>query len=117
MKWTAGKTVPYGDLSIPPRASILNYGQGLFEGMKAQRTEVTRLFEHPRAAFERQHIHTRKPLNPKPQSPIPKRCAGRAHCDFQARKKREACPVRLRAADDASLPRCALHTHEPIHEL
>jgi len=39
MKWVPGKTVPYGDLKIPPRASILNYGQGLFEGMKAQRTE------------------------------------------------------------------------------
>lgn len=42
-KWSKCETVPYGDLSIPPRASVLNYGQGLFEGMKAQRTEDGRI--------------------------------------------------------------------------
>mmetsp|Transcript_51171 Transcript_51171/g.121618 ORF Transcript_51171/g.121618 Transcript_51171/m.121618 type:complete len:348 (-) Transcript_51171:69-1112(-) len=37
-EWTAGKMQPYGNLSLEPSACILNYGQGLFEGMKAQRT-------------------------------------------------------------------------------
>jgi len=38
MEWTQGEVVPYGDFKISPRAAIINYGQGLFEGMKAQRT-------------------------------------------------------------------------------
>jgi len=42
-KWTKCETLPYGDLSITPRAAVLNYGQGLFEGMKAQRTEDGRI--------------------------------------------------------------------------
>ena len=29
---------PYGDLSLSPAAAVLNYGQGIFEGMKAFRT-------------------------------------------------------------------------------
>jgi len=39
LEWTKGEVVPYGDMQISPRAAIINYGQGLFEGMKAQRTE------------------------------------------------------------------------------
>ncbi len=39
MKWTKGEVMPYGDIKITPRAAILNYGQGIFEGMKAQRTD------------------------------------------------------------------------------
>ncbi|MHC4663514.1 MAG: branched-chain amino acid aminotransferase [Planctomycetota bacterium] len=35
--WREGEMVPYGDISISPCAGVLNYGQGLFEGMKAQR--------------------------------------------------------------------------------
>ena len=27
----------FGDISLSPAAGVLNYGQGLFEGMKAQR--------------------------------------------------------------------------------
>ena len=37
-KWDNGNLVPYGDLEIPPTAGVLNYGQGVFEGMKAYRT-------------------------------------------------------------------------------
>lgn len=36
--WEQGQLVPYGDISISPAAGVLNYGQGIFEGMKAQRT-------------------------------------------------------------------------------
>ena len=36
-EWEAGEIMPYGDITISPAAGVLNYGQGLFEGMKAQR--------------------------------------------------------------------------------
>jgi len=37
--WEKGELVPFNNISISPAATILNYGQGLFEGMKAYRTE------------------------------------------------------------------------------
>lgn len=37
--WTPGELRPYGDITISPAAGVLNYGQGIFEGMKAQRTD------------------------------------------------------------------------------
>ena len=37
-EWTAAEVEPYGDLSLSPAAAVLNYGQGIFEGMKAFRT-------------------------------------------------------------------------------
>ena len=37
--WQKGELVPFNDISISPAATILNYGQGLFEGMKAYRTK------------------------------------------------------------------------------
>lgn len=36
--WTPGKIVPYGNFEIDPAAGVLNYGQGIFEGMKAHKT-------------------------------------------------------------------------------
>ena len=33
--WMPGELLPYGDMKISPAAGVLNYGQGLFEGMKA----------------------------------------------------------------------------------
>ncbi len=33
--WKAGKLEPYGDITLSPSAGVLNYGQGVFEGMKA----------------------------------------------------------------------------------
>ncbi len=41
--WMPGSLRPYGDFSISPAAGVLNYGQGLFEGMKAYRTVEGRL--------------------------------------------------------------------------
>lgn len=38
-KWTPVEYIPYGNISISPAAGILNYGQGLFEGLKALRTK------------------------------------------------------------------------------
>ncbi|MBN1215254.1 MAG: branched-chain amino acid aminotransferase [Candidatus Lokiarchaeota archaeon] len=34
-EWDEGKIVPFGPFEISPAACILNYGQGIFEGMKA----------------------------------------------------------------------------------
>jgi len=38
--WPAGKLQPYGDIPMSPAAGVLNYGQGIFEGLKAQRTDT-----------------------------------------------------------------------------
>lgn len=35
--WKEGEIKPFGNISIHPSAAVLNYGQGLFEGMKALR--------------------------------------------------------------------------------
>ncbi|VVB00689.1 unnamed protein product [Arabis nemorensis] len=41
--FSEGKIIPYGDISISPCSGILKYGQGLFEGLKAHRTEDGRI--------------------------------------------------------------------------
>lgn len=33
--WKPGKLEPFGNISISPAAGVLNYGQGIFEGLKA----------------------------------------------------------------------------------
>ncbi|GKV20007.1 hypothetical protein SLEP1_g30188 [Rubroshorea leprosula] len=38
-----GQISPYGNIELNPSAGVLNYGQGLFEGTKAQRTEDGRI--------------------------------------------------------------------------
>ncbi|KAI5576837.1 hypothetical protein BDE02_09G072100 [Populus trichocarpa] len=42
-KYSEGHLVPYGNLEISPSSSVLNYGQGLFEGMKVYRREDDRI--------------------------------------------------------------------------
>ncbi|TFG00435.1 MAG: branched chain amino acid aminotransferase, partial [Promethearchaeota archaeon] len=37
--WSEGKMVPFGPFEISPAAGVLNYGQGIFEGMKALETK------------------------------------------------------------------------------
>lgn len=41
--WQAQGCVDFGNLSMPPSAQVLNYGQGLFEGMKALKTADDRV--------------------------------------------------------------------------
>jgi branched-chain amino acid aminotransferase len=41
--WDEGKVVPFGNFEISPASCVLNYGQGLFEGMKALRTKENKL--------------------------------------------------------------------------
>ncbi|KAL2928960.1 Branched-chain-amino-acid aminotransferase 2 chloroplastic [Bienertia sinuspersici] len=42
-EFTEGKLIPYGNIELSPAAGVLNYGQGLFEGMKAMRTQDGRI--------------------------------------------------------------------------
>ena len=37
-QWNTGDLQPYGPLPMYPSAQALNYGQAIFEGMKAQRS-------------------------------------------------------------------------------
>jgi branched-chain amino acid aminotransferase len=41
--WDQGQFLPYGNISISPAACVLNYGQGLFEGLKALRTKAGKM--------------------------------------------------------------------------
>ncbi|GJP34652.1 hypothetical protein CLOM_g19067 [Closterium sp. NIES-68] len=53
-EWEAGELRPYGNLEMSPAAGVLNYGQGVFEGMKAYRTADGRvLLFRPRANAKR----------------------------------------------------------------
>ena len=38
-KWDKGAFLPFKNISVSPAAGVLNYGQGLFEGLKALRTK------------------------------------------------------------------------------
>ncbi|XP_014508284.1 branched-chain-amino-acid aminotransferase 2, chloroplastic isoform X2 [Vigna radiata var. radiata] len=42
-KFSEGSLLPYGNIEISPCSGILNYGQGIFEGLKAHRTEDGRI--------------------------------------------------------------------------
>ncbi len=39
-KWDDGNLIPFGNFEISPAACVLNYGQGIFEGMKALRAKT-----------------------------------------------------------------------------
>lgn len=41
--WTQGQLQPYGPIQMMPSAQVLNYGQAIFEGMKAQRSTKDRI--------------------------------------------------------------------------
>tara|TARA_B100001123_G_C15334582_1_gene1032346 strand:- start:3557 stop:4522 length:966 start_codon:yes stop_codon:yes gene_type:complete len=42
-EWEKGSLVPYGNIEFSPAAGVLNYGQGVFEGTKAFKTEKDRI--------------------------------------------------------------------------
>ncbi|KAG0618048.1 hypothetical protein M758_4G035000 [Ceratodon purpureus] len=41
--WQKGELQPFGNLEVSPAAGVLNYGQGVFEGMKAYKTADDRV--------------------------------------------------------------------------
>ncbi len=52
--WHDARIVPYGPLSLDPAAMILHYGQEVFEGLKAYRTQDNRiLLFRPQENFKR----------------------------------------------------------------
>ncbi|UCC19520.1 MAG: branched-chain amino acid aminotransferase [Promethearchaeota archaeon] len=64
-KWDGGRLIPYGDFEISPASCVLNYGQGIFEGMKALKTkngEIT-LFR-PEENAKRFNFSARRMLMP-----------------------------------------------------
>lgn len=42
-EWSEGGVQPYGPLPMYPSAQVLNYGQAIFEGLKAQRSTRDRI--------------------------------------------------------------------------
>ena len=68
--WMPGDLRPYGNISISPAAGVLNYGQGLFEGMKAYRTDKDRVvfFRPDENARRMQRGADRLKMPPVPES-------------------------------------------------
>ena len=68
--WEPGEMRPYGNISISPAAGVMNYGQGLFEGMKAYRTAAGRvvLFRPEENARRMQRGADRLKMPPVPES-------------------------------------------------
>jgi len=42
-KWSELSSEPYGEIDMEPASTVLNYGQGIFEGIKAHRTSKGRI--------------------------------------------------------------------------
>jgi branched-chain amino acid aminotransferase len=68
--WMPGDLRPYGNIEISPAAGVLNYGQGLFEGMKAYRTAKNRVvfFRPDENARRMQRGADRLKMPPVPES-------------------------------------------------
>lgn len=68
--WQPGEIRTYGKLEIDPAAGVLNYGQGIFEGMKAQRTvhDSVALFRPEENARRFQRGAARLGMPPVPES-------------------------------------------------
>ncbi len=68
-EWEPGVMQDFGDITISPAAGVLNYGQGLFEGMKAQRAadDSIVLFRPERNAMRMQEGAKRLGIPPVPE--------------------------------------------------
>ncbi len=68
-EWGPGAMQDFGDITISPAAGVLNYGQGLFEGMKAQRAadDSIVLFRPERNAMRMQEGAKRLGIPPVPE--------------------------------------------------
>ncbi|GIP17064.1 branched-chain-amino-acid aminotransferase 2 [Paenibacillus montaniterrae] len=51
--WHSGRVVPYQNISLDPAAKVFHYGQTVFEGLKAYRTESGIKLFRPTKNFER----------------------------------------------------------------
>lgn len=68
--WMPGQLRPYGPIEMSPAAGVMNYGQGLFEGMKAYRTSKDRIvfFRPEENARRMQRGADRLKMPPVPES-------------------------------------------------
>ena len=68
--WKPGTIIPYGPIQMSPAAGVLNYGQGLFEGMKVFRTSKDRIvfFRPEENARRMQQGADRLKMPPVPES-------------------------------------------------
>lgn len=61
LKWHNARIEPYGPFVMDPATMVLHYGQGIFEGMKAYRTEDDKIqLFRPRDNFKRINYSARK---------------------------------------------------------
>ncbi|KAF7802852.1 putative branched-chain-amino-acid aminotransferase 7 [Senna tora] len=66
-KFSEGSLVPYGNIQLTPSPGILNYGQGVLEGLKAYRTEDGRIvLFRPKENGERMKIGAERMCMPSP---------------------------------------------------
>lgn len=65
MGWHDARIVPFGDISLSPAAMCLHYGQEIFEGLKAYRTEdgSIQLFR-PDENFKRMNVSAKRMVIP-----------------------------------------------------
>lgn len=68
--WKPGKIIPYGPIEMSPAAGVINYGQGLFEGMKVFRSTKDRIvfFRPEENARRMQRGADRLKIPPVPES-------------------------------------------------
>ncbi|KAF1875142.1 hypothetical protein Lal_00007758 [Lupinus albus] len=66
-KFCDGSIIPYGKIELSPSAGILNYGQGIFEGLKAYRTKDGRIvLFRPEENAQRMKIGAERMCMPSP---------------------------------------------------
>lgn len=65
MGWHDARIVPFGEISLSPAAMVLHYGQEIFEGMKAYRTESGDIqFFRPEENFKRLNVSAERLVIP-----------------------------------------------------
>lgn len=65
--WSPLEAMPFGEIKMTPAATILNYGQGIFEGVKAHRTHKGRIvIFRPEANADRFEFSAKQFLMPSP---------------------------------------------------
>jgi branched-chain amino acid aminotransferase len=89
--WYDGKLVPWRDATTHVLTHTLHYGMGVFEGVRAYKTEsgtaIFRLKEHTERLFNSAHIFQMK-------MPFDKETLMAAHCEVVRANKLESCYIR-----------------------
>ena len=63
-KWTNPRIQPFADISLSPAATVLHYGQEVFEGLKAYRAGGSIQLFRPRENFKRMNISSERSVIP-----------------------------------------------------